>query len=192
MFVLDTNVVSELRKVRLGKTDMNVTAWTQSVDAADLFVSAITIMELELGVLSIERKDPAQGALLRLQHPCCRNTPGRQTVCGPDPLDCPRSHGLGAARPQWILEEAEPATNPGKFAIRPLSRIHVIISRRPYVCSAARKPLTRKQLKASARCCMEDANRRPVRWRWMFTLTEPSKSVNNPALKDGACKTPQA
>ena len=95
MFVLDTNVVSELRKVRLGKTDMNVTAWTQSVDAADLFVSAITIMELELGVLSIERKDPAQGALLRLQHPCCRNTPGRQTVCGPDPLDCPRSHGLG-------------------------------------------------------------------------------------------------
>jgi predicted nucleic acid-binding protein len=65
MFVLDTNVVSELRKVRLGKTDMNVTAWTQSVDAADLFVSAITIMELELGVLSIERKDPAQGALLR-------------------------------------------------------------------------------------------------------------------------------
>ena len=65
MFVLDTNVVSELRKVRLGKTDMNVTAWTQSVDAADLFVSAITIMELELGVLSIERKNPAQGALLR-------------------------------------------------------------------------------------------------------------------------------
>ncbi|MEY4194756.1 MAG: hypothetical protein RLZZ226_1124 [Pseudomonadota bacterium] len=65
MFVLDTNVVSELRKVRFGKTDMNLTAWTQSVDAAHLFVSAITIMELELGVLSIERKDPAQGALLR-------------------------------------------------------------------------------------------------------------------------------
>ncbi|MBV5296345.1 MAG: type II toxin-antitoxin system VapC family toxin [Curvibacter lanceolatus] len=65
MFVLDTNVVSELRKVRLGKADANVTAWSQSVDAADLFVSAITIMELELGVLSIERKDAAQGALLR-------------------------------------------------------------------------------------------------------------------------------
>jgi toxin FitB len=65
MFVLDANVVSELRKVRLGKADMNVTAWTASVDAADLFVSAITIMELELGVLSIERKDAAQGAVLR-------------------------------------------------------------------------------------------------------------------------------
>jgi toxin FitB len=65
MFVLDTNVVSELRKVRFGKADENVTAWTQSVDAADLFVSAITIMELELGVLSIERKDATQGAMLR-------------------------------------------------------------------------------------------------------------------------------
>lgn len=65
MFVLDTNVVSELRKVRLGKADVNVAAWTQSVDAADLFVSAITIMELELGVLSVERKDATQGAMLR-------------------------------------------------------------------------------------------------------------------------------
>ena len=66
MFVLDTNVVSELRKVRAGKADTNLTAWTQSVDASDLFVSAITIMELELGVLSIERKDAVQGAVLRL------------------------------------------------------------------------------------------------------------------------------
>jgi len=65
MFVLDTNVVSELRKVRLGKADTNVTAWAESVDAADLFVSAITIMELELSVLSVERKDAAQGAMLR-------------------------------------------------------------------------------------------------------------------------------
>jgi len=65
MYVLDTNVVSELRKVQLGKADLNVAAWAQSVDAADLFVSAITILELELGVLSIERKDATQGAMLR-------------------------------------------------------------------------------------------------------------------------------
>jgi predicted nucleic acid-binding protein len=65
MFVLDTNVVSELRKVRLGKADANVATWAQGVDAANLFVSAITILELELGVLLIERKDVAQGALLR-------------------------------------------------------------------------------------------------------------------------------
>ena len=65
MYVLDTNVVSELRKVRIGKADLNVASWAKSVDAADLFVSAITIMELELGVLSIERKDATQGAMLR-------------------------------------------------------------------------------------------------------------------------------
>lgn len=65
MFVLDSNVVSELRKLRHGKADKNLMAWTESVDAADLFVSAITIMELELGVLAIERKDAAQGAMLR-------------------------------------------------------------------------------------------------------------------------------
>lgn len=65
MYVLDTNVLSELRKVWLGKADGNVTAWAQSVDAADLFVSAITLMELELGVLSIERKDAVQGSMLR-------------------------------------------------------------------------------------------------------------------------------
>ena len=43
MYLLDTNVVSELRKVRLGKADANVAAWADSVDAAELFVSAISI-----------------------------------------------------------------------------------------------------------------------------------------------------
>lgn len=65
MFILDTNVVSEIRKIRLGKADTKVAAWIESVDAADLFISAITIMELEIGVLSIERKDATQGAMLR-------------------------------------------------------------------------------------------------------------------------------
>lgn len=65
MYVLDTNVLSELRKARLVRADANVAAWAESVDAADLFISAITVMELELGVLSIERKDAAQGGMLR-------------------------------------------------------------------------------------------------------------------------------
>lgn len=65
MFILDTNVVSELRKVRLGKADANVAAWAENANAADLFVSAITILELELGVLSVERKDATQGTMLR-------------------------------------------------------------------------------------------------------------------------------
>ena len=65
MFVLDTNVVSELRKVRVGKADVNVARWAESIDASNLFVSAITVMELELGILSVERKDATQGAMLR-------------------------------------------------------------------------------------------------------------------------------
>lgn len=65
MFVLDTNVVSELRKARAGKIDPNVAAWAESMDAADLFVSSITIMELELGILSVERRDAVQGSVLR-------------------------------------------------------------------------------------------------------------------------------
>lgn len=65
MFVLDTNVVSELRKVRSGKADPNVSAWAGRVDASSLFVSAMTILELEMGVLQIERRDATQGILLR-------------------------------------------------------------------------------------------------------------------------------
>lgn len=66
MYVLDTNVVSELRKVRQGKADAHVAAWVEHVDAADLFISAITVLELEMGVLLLERKDATQGATLRL------------------------------------------------------------------------------------------------------------------------------
>lgn len=65
MYVLDTNVVSELRKVKAGKADPGVSAWTAAVDAASLFISAITVMELETGVLQIERRDAKQGAMLR-------------------------------------------------------------------------------------------------------------------------------
>lgn len=65
MFILDTHVVSELRKVRAGKADVNVAAWIGSVDAALLFISTITIRELETGILQIERRDASQGAMLR-------------------------------------------------------------------------------------------------------------------------------
>ena len=65
MFLLDTNVVSELRKARAGKADKNVTSWAASMSAASMFVSVITIQELEIGVLLAERRDPTQGALLR-------------------------------------------------------------------------------------------------------------------------------
>jgi predicted nucleic acid-binding protein len=65
MFVLDTNVVSELRKIRLGRADQCVAQWADSVDSVDLYLSVITVQELEIGVLLAERRDPQQGAVFR-------------------------------------------------------------------------------------------------------------------------------
>ena len=66
MYLLDTNVVSELRKARSRKADANVTAWAAGIPPLSLFLSSITILELETGVLLLERKDPAQGGVLRI------------------------------------------------------------------------------------------------------------------------------
>jgi predicted nucleic acid-binding protein len=62
MYLLDTNVISELRKP---KADKNVVAWANTVIAPRLFISAITLKELETGVLRMERRDPVQGKVLR-------------------------------------------------------------------------------------------------------------------------------
>lgn len=66
MFVLDTNVVSELRKVRAGKANAGVAEWASSVRSARMFLSAVSIHELEHGVLLTERSDPRQGQVLRM------------------------------------------------------------------------------------------------------------------------------
>jgi toxin FitB len=65
MYVLDTNVVAELRKAKSGRADQGVTAWAESVAASSLFVSAISLMELERGILLMQRRDRTQGAMLR-------------------------------------------------------------------------------------------------------------------------------
>lgn len=65
MYLLDTNVISELRKSGSGKANQNVLAWAGSVSTASLFLSVITVLELETGILLVERKDPEQGAVLR-------------------------------------------------------------------------------------------------------------------------------
>jgi predicted nucleic acid-binding protein len=65
MFVLDTNVVSELRKVRLGKANAQVARWADTVEAVTLYISAITVLELEMGVLLVGRRDGKQGKALR-------------------------------------------------------------------------------------------------------------------------------
>ena len=65
MFLLDTNVISELRKVRAGRADRNVAAWARSAPAASLFLSVIVVQELEIGTLLAERRNLPQGAILR-------------------------------------------------------------------------------------------------------------------------------
>ena len=63
MFLLDTNVVSELRRPH--RTNPNVSAWTDSVPPWDMFLSSITILELETGALLLGRRDRSQGRLIQ-------------------------------------------------------------------------------------------------------------------------------
>ena len=63
MFLLDTNVVSELR--RADGAAPTVRAWANGVAASTLYISAITVLELERGVVLLERRDAPQGAVLR-------------------------------------------------------------------------------------------------------------------------------
>ncbi|VXC62485.1 Ribonuclease VapC [Oceanicaulis sp. 350] len=65
MMMLDTNVVSELRKVGDGRADSNLVAWLTDKDAGQFYLSVISLMELEIGILRIARKDDVKGALLR-------------------------------------------------------------------------------------------------------------------------------
>lgn len=65
MYLLDTNVVSELRKLPSGRADPGVVAWNAGSTPEATFISAITVMELELGTTRLERRDPIQGARLR-------------------------------------------------------------------------------------------------------------------------------
>lgn len=63
MFLLDTNVISELRVPK--RANLNVLAWASAQPVGAQFISAITVLELELGVQQKERKDKAQGGILR-------------------------------------------------------------------------------------------------------------------------------
>lgn len=65
MFVLDTNVISELRQGK-PRQSPEVRAWAASHPASQLFLSAICILELEKGVLALERKTPPEGSALRI------------------------------------------------------------------------------------------------------------------------------
>jgi predicted nucleic acid-binding protein len=96
MFILDTNVVSELRKAKAGKADANVVAWAASQDPSALFLSAITLLELEMGVRLAAQRDKDQGAILRawMDNRVLPAFAGRVLpVDGPVALCCAALHG---------------------------------------------------------------------------------------------------
>lgn len=65
MFLIDTNVISESRKIRSGRAAPSVVAWFKATDPSTTFLSAMSLFELELGVVRTERRDPLQGERLR-------------------------------------------------------------------------------------------------------------------------------
>lgn len=60
MLLFDTNVVSELR--RRDRAEPRVLAWAHGVDPTTLFLSAITILELEERALRLKRRNPSRAA----------------------------------------------------------------------------------------------------------------------------------
>ena len=85
MYLLDTNVVSELRKAK--KADRGVRMWAQALPAASLYLCAISILELGIGILPIEWRDRKQGSAGLNGSPCF-------LIAAP----CPRSRHDGYAR----------------------------------------------------------------------------------------------
>lgn len=77
MYLLDTNVVSELR--RPDRANSSVRAWADAVPVGAVFLSTISVLEIELGVLLAERRDSAQGRVLRtwLEHQVLPQFEGR-------------------------------------------------------------------------------------------------------------------
>jgi hypothetical protein len=66
MYLLDTNVISELREPRSRPADRHVLRWARSVPPNALYLSVVSVLELELGMLQIDRRDPIQGEILRV------------------------------------------------------------------------------------------------------------------------------
>ena len=62
MYLLDTNVISELRKA--ARADCRVKAWAEQADLLFMYISVVSILEIRLGILSIQRKDSRRADIL--------------------------------------------------------------------------------------------------------------------------------
>jgi predicted nucleic acid-binding protein len=65
MFLLDTNVISEFRKTSESRINPRVKEWAETKMPSTMFLSVITILEIELGILRLERRDKKQSQVLR-------------------------------------------------------------------------------------------------------------------------------
>lgn len=65
MYFLDTNIISEARKIPKGRANPGVKTWLESISQNEIFTNIVVLMELDRGILQKERKDAVQGKLLR-------------------------------------------------------------------------------------------------------------------------------
>ena len=110
MYLLDTNVVSELRKVKTGRANPGVAQWAQQVDAGALFLSVISLHELELGIQLMERRDAPQGALLRSWLETCVVPAFAERILPVDAAVARRGAGLHGPDPQPLRDGLIAAT----------------------------------------------------------------------------------
>ena len=64
MYLLDTNIISELKKLDSGKIHPQVQRWAYSINLMQTKISVVSIIEIRTGILSLARKDQAQAASL--------------------------------------------------------------------------------------------------------------------------------
>ena len=64
MYLVDTNVISEIRKISLGRADPHVTRWASATPSGDQFISVITVHEIEKGIRALALRDKARSRLL--------------------------------------------------------------------------------------------------------------------------------
>lgn len=121
MLLLDTNVVSELRKVASGRAHPNVVVWNETVDPAETFISSVVLHELEIGVRLVEHNDPAAGKVLRnwLENIVLSTFSGRIL-----PLD--EAAAVQAA--QWHVPDPKPI-NDAYIAATALTRRMTLVTR---------------------------------------------------------------
>lgn len=79
MYIFDTNVISELRKISSGRADKAVVQWALSIPSSDVFLSAITVYEIKIGILKLASRNPEESQRLHtwLSQTIVPSFPGR-------------------------------------------------------------------------------------------------------------------